>query len=322
MNAPPTPISTGARVCPREGHPREARPRRKRPGPPRGRSGQPGTRGTLRHSVAAAVVVLLVAGCADTPEELTAPVASEDQATQAAPPVDTQAPFQGWTQTFNHGLAGWVTKEDPGLTGWCGTMSQVDRRESSNGMAPSPSVGRAYAVVRHDECNDTYSGIFRDGSGPAAADADVVPHNDHFPTAGFVSELDVYLDPDWPEGTAFGYANSFQVLDEGWPNFRYFMHDVVRSGSQLTVAGTPVHEAGWYTFSHRFTSADGQLHVEFELTKGGQVLHSESIESTLLTLEAISSFPVSNVSNAYVWFVYLTPDLELPVDNQRIRISG
>lgn len=276
-----------------------------------------------------AMVIALVVGalalgmsaCVD--EAVTSPTiaAQTQQASQATPPVHTPAPFNGWRQNFNHGLEGWETADRPDGGTWCGAMERVDTR-AAQGNGPRPSTGRAYARISHAECVEQWAEFVPGGSGPASSDASVVPHNDAFPNPGFVSDLDIYLDPEWDEGTAFGYSDSFQVLDEEWPNFRYVMHQVVRTGDGLFVEGTRVTEAGWYTFRHAFSQVDGSLAIEFQLRKGGQVLLSREIASTSFSGEEISDFSTSNVSNAYVWFVYLSDGLELPVDNQRIRIGS
>ncbi len=271
--------------------------------------------------VLAAGLAVATTACDDAPTSPAPEAMTAEQESSANAASHAQVPFRGWQQNFNHGLDGWETADRPAEGTWCGHIERVEAGPGSEGLRPS--VGRAYAVVSHGDCVEPWDDddAFPHGSGPASSDATVVPQNDAFPQAGFVSELDVYLDPDWPEDTAFGYANSFQVLDEEWPNFRYLSHDVARTEDGLFVEDTSVDRAGWYTFRHTFREVDGELAVEFQLRKGGQVLHAQELESTSFSLEALADFPISNVSNAYVWFVYLTPELELPVDNKEMRVG-
>jgi len=229
--------------------------------------------------------------------------------------------FEEWSQVFDMGTDGWVTAEDEGAEGWCGEIERIP--EGSSHIAPS--AGEAIAAVRHSACNDFYAESFPDGSGPASAS---MPHNEVFPEQGFVSEMDIYLDPEWQSDIPFIYSNSFQVLDEEWPNFRYFMHDVTLSDGELRIDGHIVPEAGWYTFRHRFTQFEGGLKVDFEVLQGGDVLFTEPVpvafhftdeaEDGVEVLET-TSFEADNVSNAYIWFVAIAVE-ELAIDNQHLHL--
>lgn len=244
----------------------------------------------------------------------TAEVTGPLTAASSSSMTNSDAPFQNWHQGFQHDTDGWVTQEDPGPFGWCGTIERVDRRSG----AVAPSAGRAYAVVEHGACNDFYKAFFPQGSAPASADPALF--STAFPTGGYVNQVDVYLDPTWADGTSFGYAVSFQVLDEDFPNFRYFFLSVAKAGGALTVAGEEVTEAGWYTFRHTFTSdADGQLAAEFELMRNGRVLFSEPVGTTLLTGESASDFDAENTSNGYIWFVSISDGLRLAIDENKVR---
>lgn len=247
---------------------------------------------------------------ADASGEVTGPLTA---ATSSSTMTNSEAPFQAWQQGFERDTDGWVTKEDPGPFGWCGTIQRADRGTGDL----SPSAGSGYAIVEHDVCNDFYQPFFPDGSAPASADPDLF--STAFPTGGYVNQVDVYLDPGWEDGTGFGYAVSFQVLDENFPNFRYFFLPVSKAEGTLSVAGHEVGEAGWYTFRHRFTEVDGDLSVAFELARHGETLFRQETGPTLLTGELASDFDASNTSNGYIWFVSISDGLGLAIDQNQVR---
>ena len=234
--------------------------------------------------------------------------------------ANSMALFPTWQQNFQHDIEGWEYQG----AGWCGSMERVEaRRGGSAGSAISPSVGSAFARIAHSDCSDGWEVIFPDGSGPASS---VMPEGESFPDAGYVMDLDIYLDPDWDDGTAFEYSASFRVLDQDSPaHFRYYMHDVAAADGVLTIDGHSVSEAGWYTFRHRFAADDdGMLAVHFEVRKGGQQVFSEELPMVVdFAVGAVptNSFPVSNVGNAYLWFPSLTAGLELAIDRQMMRLG-
>lgn len=246
----------------------------------------------------------------DASKEATGPLSA---ATSSSAMTNSRAPFQPWRQGFEHDTEGWVSQADPGPFGWCGTIERVDRREGDL----RPSAGRGYAVLEHGACNDFYQPFFPDGSAPASADPELF--SSVFPTGGYVNQVDVYLDPAWEDGTGFGYAVSFQVLDEDFPNFRYFFLPVSKTEGTLSVADREITTAGWYTFRHSFTSDDGELAVEFELARDGRTLVSRETGETLLTGETASDFEASETSNGYIWFVSISDGLGLAIDENRIR---
>jgi hypothetical protein len=84
-----------------------------------------------------------------------------------------------------------------------------------------------------------------------------MPLNRGFPSGGYVRDLDVYLDPAWPDGTGFGYVISYQDLAYPIPlSLRYLQV----TGGTLAVAGQEVSPSGWYTFRHRlYSDDDGRL---------------------------------------------------------------
>lgn len=81
-----------------------------------------------------------------------------------------------------------------------------------------------------------------------------------------------------------------------------------------------VSRAGWYTFRFRFREEDGGLEVEFELRpRSGPTLFTEAITESFLEERDPSTFDISNVGSGDSWFAFITPGLELPIDEQRIR---
>ncbi|WP_147316854.1 hypothetical protein [Wenzhouxiangella sp. 15190] len=226
--------------------------------------------------------------------------------------------FENWRQSFEDDTAGWVTSADPGPTGWCG---EIERINISDLMCEAdeirPLSGDNHAIVRHGQCNDFFSETFPDGSGPASS---LRLLNESFPEGGFTSSVNIYLDPGWAEGAEFGYADAFQDLDAEFPNFRYLFIPVARTETGLFVGEFQVTEAGWYTFSTVYSSGKGNhLSAEFVLSRHDWPLYSQSHDVTLLSEEPVDSFKTHNTSSAYIWFVYISPGLDLAIDEEQMR---
>lgn len=234
------------------------------------------------------------------------------------PHCQASAEFENWRQDFSLTTDGWVDKTDPGPTGWCGSIERVGVEDLTGADGEiRPLSGDNYAVIRHGECNETYKEPFPEGSAPASF---VRPKNDHFPEGGYVSALHVHLDPDWAEGSDFGYAEAFQVLDDEWPNFRYLFVPVERNEDGLFVGEFEVTEAGWYTFSTIFTASNSQnLSADFVLYRHGWPLYRQELDTTMISEEPVDSFDIDNVSNAYIWFTHISEGLELAIDEEQLR---
>lgn len=225
--------------------------------------------------------------------------------------------FENWRQAFTSDTGGWATSADPGPSGWCGEIERVHVDELMCTVGEiRPLSGDTYAVIRHGECNEFYSDIFPDGSAPASA---FRPHNESFPDGGFVSSLNIYLDPAWEEGAGFGYAEAFQVLDEDWPNFRYVFVPVARTEAGLFVEDFQVSEAGWYTFSTVFSSEGKSLRADFVLSRHGWPLHRHAHDTTMFSQQPVASFNIDNTSNAYIWFTHISEGLDLAIDEEQMR---
>jgi hypothetical protein len=228
--------------------------------------------------------------------------------------VAAQESLSGWRQGFEDNLDGWITDETSGEKGWCGG---IERFESGSGPV-SPSEGNGYALVEHGACNAYYAETFSEGSGPYAPFGD---YSERWPAGGYVTELDIYLDPEWEAGTTFTYAVSFRLLDvEAFADsLRYLAVPVTKEDGDLLVAGNAVSEAGWYTFRNVFMDEDGDLAVEFQLVDGEQTLFTQDMTTTMLSEEEVASFSASNTGTGYAWFVSISEGLRLPIDEQTIR---
>ncbi len=238
-------------------------------------------------------------------------------------PPDCREPgpeFENWRQSFEDGTAGWVTSADPGLTGWCGEIERVNVTDLECEVDEiRPLSGDNHAVVRHGQCNDFFSEVFPDGSGPASS---LRPLNESFPDGGFTSSVNIYLDPGWAEGAEFGYADAFQDLDAEFPNFRYLFVPVARTEVGLFVGEFQVTEAGWYTFSTVYSSGKGnRLSAEFVLSRHEWPLYSRNQDVTLISEESVDSFKYFNTSSAYIWFVYISDGLDLAIDEEQMRAA-
>lgn len=264
-------------------------------------------------------------GCEQSP---TTPDAST-----AASMTNSNAPFQTWYQGFNHDTEGWYGGETEGALGWCGEVEQVDRRESDL----RPSAGRGYATVALGGCNDFWTtvGGFSANlvNAPWAPGPDFALFSEVWPSSGFVYELDIYLDPSWtpnepepplfndqaPPGTVFTYVGS--VREIATDRFFYFAVPVLSENGALSILGHTVDEAGWYTFRHVFAEDSGQLSVTFEFaSRRGGTLFSEPIETEFFGQDAdLAELAVTELSSGYVWFAAIADELELPIDEHRVR---
>jgi hypothetical protein len=230
--------------------------------------------------------------------------------TIATAPIFAQGVWPAWQQGFEQDTSGWYGSSTRGPLGWCGEITRYER-----GAGPAiPSAGAGYAVVENGDCNEYWTD---NGWAASAPYAPFGGYSDSWPQSGFVTELDIYLDPNWEDGTAFTYSVSAHLLSEN--EFRYFLFPVAKESAGLQVSGHEVSEAGWYTFRVSFQDEGGQLAVDFELARHGQVLFAHPVAATAFTGEQTSSLAVSNVGTGYSWFVFLSEGLELPIDQHMYR---
>jgi hypothetical protein len=268
-----------------------------------------------RTTVAAGLtaVLTMTGACTETPAD---PLTVDELRSEASAGsmVNSAADFPTWKQGFQFGTEGWITAETPGPGGWCGEIQAVSRPGGDH----VPSAGRGYAVVTHGPCNDYWTEHgFPGGSGPYSPGAG---YSSAFPSGGFTTELDIFLDPDWTDPNPFTYSVSIALLDEAYPdNFRYFLVPVVTGGGSLFVGEREITEAGWYTFRHVFGERDGHLSVRFQLDGGGEILSDTPVESTAFSAESASSFDAVRVGTGYLWFANIAPELSLAIDEHRVR---
>lgn len=304
-------------------------------------------------SLALAALVATAMACEQAPtgtEVVPTPELSDPHVSASTTSMTkSSAPFKVWHQGFNGDTDGWFGAETPGELGWCGSIEQVNRSDG----AVRPSAGRGHAIVSQGSCNELWNSNPADGGfGPGLDGAPWAPGPEFsafsgtWPTDGYVMELDIYLDPAWtaasleegtfvfepgvftmpPSGdavvneTIFAYSVSFMHLEDD--SFRYLWVQVEPGDGELLVGADehPITQAGWYTFRHVFRNDAGDLAVDFELAdRQGGTLHSESPATTLFSGEQVSDFSATNVGSGYAWFTSISPGLDLPIDEYRVR---
>lgn len=286
--------------------------------------------------VLAAVVILVLAGCRSAETVLDGgggQRTGSDTVEAAAASADSDAPVLDFHQGFDHDTEGWYDGGDDAPWGWCGTLEQVDGRD---GPAPRPSAGRGYALASAGPCNDHWS-QFLPGGAPYAPGPGGSLLSDEWPAGGYVTELDVYLDPSWSgayEGTLSPNsivqlgATVFE-LDYQIPDFHPFPHwivsvDALPDQEALAVFDRRIDEAGWYTFRFAFSGEDGEVEAAFELRdRRGDVLARVELEPLQLSGPAIEPFegglPTAEYGSGHVWFFDIASGLQLPIDEHRVR---
>ena len=264
-----------------------------------------------------------------------------------APPVPMSraaAPFVNWHQGFEHGTDGWYDASTAGPLGWCGGIQQVTP-ENRGTAGLKPSAGRSYAMTTSGFCNDFWAtalpGLF---GAPYAPGPELALYSAEWPRAGYVTELDVYLDPSWSEqlysgnfvfagsspDTLVQYAATVFPLDyqPGTPHTgpHYFVKvDALRGQAALDVAGHTVREAGWYTFRLLFSDENGSVRVDFELVgrNGTPLVRQDSVDAINLwgpvQLPYTEPVPTADYGSGHVWFFDIAGGLGLPIDEHRVR---
>lgn len=145
------------------------------------------------------LLMLTVSACQEAPtapDGLSSAAATGPTAeSPAAASGSSSAMFPNWHQGFNHDTDGWYGGETAGTLGWCGSIEQQDRRSGD----VTPSAGSGYATVEQGPCNAFWAGLFGADlvNAPWAPGDDFSNFSDSWPVAGYVTELDIYLDPEW-----------------------------------------------------------------------------------------------------------------------------
>jgi hypothetical protein len=260
-----------------------------------------------------------------------------------APMANSNAEFVTWRQGFEHDTAGWYDAATPGPLGWCGAIEQVQGR-GQGGEAPAPSAGRGYATVEAGPCNAFWFGMGVLGGAPYGPGPDQVLYSGGWPEAGYVTQLDIYLDPAWSgryQGNfeIFGYspdtivqyaATIFPTDPDADPIHtgpHYFVTvDAVPDEAALMVGDeVRIEEAGWYTFRFVFSDVAGSVWVDFELDErnGGNLAVIEGLAPVNLMGPVKKPYTddllTADYGSGHVWFFDVAGGLKLPIDEHRVR---
>lgn len=258
------------------------------------------------------------------------------------PMANSNAPFVTWYQGFNHDASGWYGSATSGPLGWCGEIEAVQAR-GGHAVDPSPSAGSGYATLTNGLCNPFWTGLGVPFGAPYAPGPDQALYSSEWPESGYVTELDIWLDPSWSgeyqgsfefagssPDTLIQYVATIFPTDPDAEPFHtgphYFVNvDAVPGEEALVVAEHVVEQAGWYSFRFLFSDEGGQARVDFEL--------SEAQGAILATLDALqpidlvgpfkfpyeSELPTSEYGSGHVWFFDIAFGLDLPIDEHRVR---
>lgn len=254
--------------------------------------------------------------------------------------ADSRAPSFKLNQGFENDTSGWYDQTQPGPLGWCGNVDRVGPDDAS---AIPPSAGRAYATASFGLCNGFWTASGVPFSAPYGPGPELSGVFKPWPTSGFVTDLDVYLDPAW-SGNYFGnfqftgtpanvivqYAATIFEADympgDIHTGPHYFVDvEAVQGQSALTVAGHTVTEAGWYTFRFQYGDNAGNVQVNFQLIGGsGETLGQiDNISPTNLLGPFRTPFtdPITTAgySTGWVWFFDIAYGLALPIDQHQQR---
>ncbi len=255
--------------------------------------------------------------------------------------AESNAPFVNWHQGFQQDTSGWYDSSTPGPLGWCGDISRVTR-DDMGPNDPGPSAGKAYATVSFGFCNGFWGSLGIIGA-PYAPGPDLAISFNELPRAGYVTELDVYLDPAWsgnfqgnfefagvPATTLIQYATTIFEKDyvpgDVHTGPHYFVDvEAVAGQEALRVGDYTVADSGWYSFRFRFTDSNGDVRVDFQLLDrtGGALTTIENIAPTNLVGPFRTPFvdPVETASytTGWVWFFDIALGLALPIDEHQQR---
>lgn len=283
-----------------------------------------------------AVLMLAVAACVGDDPIDPSPGDVADAA-RAASMARSQAPFVTWHQGFQHGVDGWYDARTAGPLGWCGFIDAVDARPSGEGDV-APSAGRGYATVTGGPCNDYWP---IPGGGPYAPGPDAALFSDAWPRAGYVTELDIHLDPAW-SGEHQGLLSDFypntlvqlgatvfpldyQVGDAHSGPHWFATVDAVSGEEALTVFDHRIDEAGWYTFRFVFSEEEGSVRAAFELRdRSGRLLtrvdpHDPVALQGPVKVPFGAELPTDGYGSGHIWFFDVPADVALPIDEHRVR---
>lgn len=277
------------------------------------------------------LAVMLVAGCEPEAPLSLSPAMSASTLEASASTLGGRAAFPVWHQGFNHDTDGWYGAATPGALGWCGTIERQTRHTGDH----RPSAGRAYATVEGGPCNDFWSELGVPYGGPYAPGPELSLYSSVWPSGGYVTELDVYLDPTWSAGysgtfapgTLVEYGATIFPLEPEPGAFHtgpHYFVGVEAEENALSVLDQQITAAGWYTFRFVFGDDDGHIRTAFELRdRRGRLLVEEAIDPVQLIGPDKVPFEdellASEWGSGHVWFFDIASGLQLPIDEHRVR---
>ena len=310
----------------------------------KGRSGL-STRANVFVAVAAALSACggEVPTAAQTTGDLNPPLALEP---------DAFAPRQqAWNQGFESDAEGWYDAGTDGELGWCGSIDVVEAGKGhSTGF--QASAGRRYAEIRGGGCNAYWSALGIPGGAPYAPGHEAALYTGRWPSAGYVSELAIYLDPAW-SGAALGslglvlqptpyptavFQIAATIMPRGYqlgtphPAPHWFVPvEAVPGEEALTVLEHRVAEAGWYTFRFLFSETDGAVAAAFELRgrRGPVLMRVDDLPAEALVgpvkVPFAESLSVDDYGMGHLWFFDAPVDpasfapVPVAIDEHRVR---
>ena len=261
-----------------------------------------------------------------------------------SPPVpmtNSAASFVTWHQGFEHGTDGWYDSTIPGPIGWCGAIERATARAPGR-TSPTPSAGHAYATVAFGACNEFWQALGVVGA-PYGPGPDLALYSDGWPQAGYVTELDIYLDPAWSGEYKGNFAFAGDSPDTlvqlaatvfptgytpGDPHTgpHWFVPVEAAPGRHvLDVLGARIERAGWYTFRFLFSDVGGAVSVDFALRErsGKTLVNAEDLSPVQLLgpfkLPYAGPLPTDGYGSGHVWFFDVAWGLSLPIDEHRVR---
>ncbi|MCL7962298.1 MAG: hypothetical protein M8860_05545 [marine benthic group bacterium] len=289
----------------------------------------------LRDVAMGLILALAITGC----ESQTAPLANSSlDADQVVSSITSEnAAFPVWHQGFNSDTDGWFDADTPDALGWCGSIDQHDRQTGSH----APSKGRGYATVAIGACNAFWSALGVPFGAPYGAGPGQSLYSDSWPVAGYITELDIFLDPTWSgsytgnflsPNTIVQYAATiFSTTPEEGPFHtgpHYFVPvDAVPGQEALSIFGHRVTKPGWYTFRFSFSDEGGSVRVDFTLAerRGGDLITRTALPPIRLAgpvqIPFVDPLPTSGYGSGHVWFFDVAAGLQLPIDEHRVRLG-
>ena len=198
----------------------------------------------------------------------------------------------------------------------------VVNRVSSGTNGIISSAGAYHAILNTDGSNSPFTRF--DG------------YRSVWPINGWVASIDIYLDPNWADGSGFDYSVASSRLNGS--HLRDFIwHVGVVTGSGLIVNASnntdyevnsykllnensgnyhTITSSGWYKFEQVFRNNSGFLEVDFNLyNSNGDLVYSVSRSTSADIIATVVG------GNRYGWFTFINVDGGIAVDNVSLELS-